>query len=97
MEALAFEKSKELILFETFFVFRYFVLGKKRLPRTTTSENTLFERWKTEHAETIEAIPWEAIIRIYADPPGIALLADRKRQDIVFGIVKAIRDTKNGS
>ncbi|MBP9751335.1 MAG: hypothetical protein KBD19_00550 [Candidatus Moranbacteria bacterium] len=67
------------------------------MPRTERLENTLFERWKTEYAEEIEALPWKAIIRIHTDPPGIALLADRKRQDLVFGIVKTIRDTKNGS
>jgi hypothetical protein len=97
METHAFKKRKEQVLFEVFSAFRYFVLGKKKMPRTERLENTLFERWKTEYAEEIEALPWKAIIRIHTDPPGIALLADRKRQDLVFGIVKTIRDTKNGS
>lgn len=83
-----FERAKEDILFETFSV----LFAKKNSRWTKRSEARRFARWKTEHAETIGAFPWEAIVRIYTNPPGIALLADRKRQDIVFGIVKAIRE-----
>jgi hypothetical protein len=88
---------KDRILFETFSVFRHFVLGKKKMPRTERSENALFERWKVEHAETIETLPWEAIIRIYADPPGITLLANTKRRNLIFAIVKTIAETEKKS
>lgn len=96
MGTSAFEKRKEQILFEVFSAFRYFVLGEKKMPRTERLEKALFERWEMEHTEAIEALPWKAIIRIHTDPPGIALLADKKRQDLVFSIVKTIRDAKNG-
>ena len=95
METEDFENLKGRILFEAFSLFRYFVLGRKRLPRTAALENTLFERWKAEHAETIRSLPWKAIVHIYTNPQGIAFLAGKERQNLVFGIVKTIRDAKN--
>lgn len=93
METEDFEKLKEQILFEAFSV----LFVKENSRWTERSESRRFVRWKAENTEVIEAIPWEAIIRIYAHPPVIAFLAERRRQDIVFGIVKMIRDTERTS
>ena len=92
METEDFEKLKEQILFEAFSIF----FAKENSRWTERSEAKRFARWKKENKEVIQSLPWEAIIRIYADPPGIAFLAGRERQNLVFGIVKTIRDAKNG-
>jgi len=90
METNQLEKMEEEVLFGVFSIFRYFILGKKRAPKTERAEAKQFKQWKSKYETILRSLPWEMIIRIYVNPSNVAILAQRKREELVFGIVKFI-------
>lgn len=87
METEDLEKVKDDILFEAFSV----LFASENSRWTERSEARRFNRWKTEHAKAIDALPWERIVPLYDVPNGVTFHIWGRRMDLVFSIAKNIR------